>query len=143
MRSRRGAARGRTAPRSRARADSGGSGTCLPPGSFGGERLGFVVVHHLAIQLGDLAPQRAQEHVPGGGDAIQLATTRVAAGLAPLQPAIALHARERGVQRSRTEPVAMLLELLEQPRAPDIPRRRVMENVDLPDPQPDLAVLGR
>ncbi len=48
-----------------------------------------------------------------------------------------------GYRSPGAEHVTMLGELVEEPPAPDSARLGVVEDVDLPDPEADLAIGGR
>ena len=56
------------------------------------------------------------------------------------EPAIALHAFEQGIERAGADLVTVMPQLLEHPLAHHITLRRVMQDMDLPEREEDLAV---
>jgi hypothetical protein len=94
------------------------------------------------IELGDIPTQILQQASPFDGDPKGLAGPRVGGLSGPTEPTFRFHAGKRGIERSRAQSVAMLGELLDQPRAPDVARLGVMEDVDPPDSKSYLAVSG-
>jgi hypothetical protein len=86
------------------------------------------------------AARRAAAHSPRS-DLVGLPGPRVRSGLASLQPAVLFHPHERRIEGARTELMSVLRQFFEEPRAPDLARCRTMKNVDLPETEPNLAIL--
>ena len=95
------------------------------------------------MELGYFPAQVLQKTSSFGRDAKRLPRPGVGRVAGALEPAVRLHAQQRRVERPRAEVMAMSGKLPEQPPAPDLANRGVVQDVDLPDPEADLAVPTR
>jgi hypothetical protein len=103
----------------------------------------LAIAHHLRVELFDLTAQGAQQCATLGGDAEGLPCPGMAAAVGTPKPAVALHASQCGVERARAQRVTVIGQFFEQPQAPHLALRRVVEDVDFPDTQPDFTVCRR
>jgi hypothetical protein len=96
----------------------------------------FVELSHVATQSFEQAPSF-------GRNTKSLTSLRVGWFSGAAEPTVSLHPGQGGIEGSRTQPMAVLGELLDQPRTPDLTRERVVKDVDLPESKSNLAVSRR
>ena len=104
---------------------------------------GLATEHDLLVQLLHVVPKLSQEPPTRGGDPEHLTRAHVGRARAPTQPPVLLHTRERRVEGPRAKDMAVLRQLVEEPQPPHVAAGGVVEDVNLPDAEADLAIGGR
>jgi len=104
--------------------------------------LGIASEHDFFVQLPDFSPQPDEQAAALSRDAKGAPRAGMGYLTAAHQPTIAFHPQQRWIQGPRAELMAVLGQLFQQPFAPYLSRVGMVQDVDLPDPEADLAIGG-